>query len=326
MAAEKSHDGVPLTHLDEALFDGSGVTKRDLVDYVELMGDRMVAHLRDRPLSVIRVRAGQPPFMQKNLPAHTPDWVDSVDVWAERTKRTVTYALGNDRRTLVWLANQRAVEYHPGLMAAPGPQQTHLVLDLDPPSDLDPADGFQKAVAATLLVQRALDELGLAGAAKTSGAKGLHVFVPLVATDPPGPSRTADVAAATRAIAVRAAQLDPALATTELVVQERHGRVFVDSTRVGGGTVIAAYSPRIRAEVPVSYPVAWEDLDAVSPRDFTIRSVLALLDGRDVWAELLPDPQALPSDLVAEGHEIPVARVAAMHEGKRRARARRQQG
>ena len=197
------------------------------------------------------------------------------------------------------------------------------MLDLDPPSDLDPAEGFRMAVAATHLVKRALDDLGLAGAAKTSGAKGMHVFVPLAAADTP------DVAAATRAVAGRAARLDPALATTAFVIQDRGGRVFVDSTRAGGGTVIAAYSPRIRPGVPVSYPVPWEDLDAVSPQDFTMRTVPGLLsssgsaDGRDAWADLMPEPQALPPDLVAEGHEIPIARVAALHEGKRRIRARR---
>ncbi|MEO7234419.1 MAG: ATP-dependent DNA ligase [Lapillicoccus sp.] len=321
---EESRDGVTLTHLDEPLFDGAGATKRDLVAYVEQMADRMATHLRDRPLSVIRVRAGQPAFMQKNLPTYAPDWVASVSVWAERTKRDVTYALANDRRTLVWFANQRAVEYHPGLMTTTDPlHQTHLVLDLDPPSDLAPAEGFRMAVAATHLVKQALDELGLAGAAKTSGAKGMHVFVPLAPADTP------DVAAATRAIAVRAARLDPALATTAFVIQDREGRVFVDSTRAGGGTVIAAYSPRVRPGAPVSFPVRWEDLDAVSPQDFTIHTVPGLLsspgstEGRDEWADLMPERQALPPDLVAEGHEIPIARVAAMHEGKRRVRERR---
>jgi bifunctional non-homologous end joining protein LigD len=72
----------------------------------------------------------------------------------------------------------------------------------------------------------------------------------------------------------------------------------------------------------VSFPVAWDDLDAVSPADFTVRTAAELIAGRDPWAELLPPPQALPADLVAEGHEIPIARVQAMHEGKRRARAR----
>jgi hypothetical protein len=161
VTAEESRDGVPLTHLDEPLFDGAEATKRNLVDYVEQMADRMVSHLRDRPLSVIRVRAGQAPFMQKNLPQYAPEWIASVSIWAERTKRDVTYALANDRRTLVWFANQRAVEYHPGLMTTDDPlHQTHLILDLDPPSGVDAEHGFRLAVRATHLVKQVLDEAG----------------------------------------------------------------------------------------------------------------------------------------------------------------------
>ncbi len=316
--SEESREGVPLTHLDEPLFDGADATKRDLVDYVEQLADRMVPHLRNRPLSVIRVRPGQPPFMQKNLPKYTPDWVESVSIWAERPKRDIAYALANDSRTLIWFANQRAVEYHPGLMTTEDPlHQTHLILDLDPPSDVDPNEGFRLAVGATRLVQQVLDEAGLGGAAKTSGAKGMHVFVPLAPTD------TVDVAAATRAIAARAEKIDPQLATTAFVVDQRQGRVFVDSTRAGGATVITAYSPRIRPGVPVSFPVGWDDLEAITPRDFTIQTAPGLLGDGDRWADLLPEPQTLPADLVAEGHEIPIARVIAMHEGKRRAAAKR---
>jgi len=88
--------------------------------------------------------------------------------------------------------------------------------------------------------------------------------------------------------------------------------------------VVAAYSPRARPGTTVSFPVGWADLESVQPADFTVRNALRLLGGRDLWAGQLPAPQQLPADLVAEGHAIPVARVAAMHEGKRRARARRQ--
>jgi len=144
------------------------------------------------------------------------------------------------------------------------------------------------------------------------------VFVPVANVEPD------DAAAATRAIAARAAELDPELATTAYVKAERGGRVFVDSTRAHGATVIAAYSPRLRPGVPVSFPVAWDDADDVEPRDFTIRNAVELLGDRDPWAEALPDPQELPAELVAEGHEIPVARVVAMHEGKRRKRAAQQ--
>ncbi|MGD9700985.1 MAG: non-homologous end-joining DNA ligase [Acidimicrobiia bacterium] len=312
---DESRAGVELTNLDQPLFEGAGASKRDLVDYLDSVSDRILPTLRDRPLSVIRVTRGQAPFMQKNVPKYTPDWVATLPLWAEASKRTVSYALCNDRRTLLWFANQRAVEYHPTLSRAGRLEcPTHLVLDLDPPA----AAGFPRAVAAAHLVRQALADVGLAGAVKTSGAKGVHVFVPL------DPSVTMDeAAAATRAIARRAEQLDPLTATTAFVKADRDGKVFVDATRTGGATVVAAYSPRARPGVPVSFPVPWDDLDEVAPADFTVFNAARHLGDRDPWAEAMPAPQRIPADLVAEGREIPVARVAAMHEGKRRARARR---
>jgi DNA primase len=159
----------------------------------------------------------------------------------------------------------------------------------------------------------------MAGAVKTSGAKGLHVFVPLVVGSSPE-----DVAAATRAVAARAERIDPDLGTTAFVKDERAGKVFLDSTRVGGATVVAAYSPRIRPGAPVSFPVAWEDIDRVVPADFTVHNAASQLDQADPWTDQMPPAQQLDADLVAEGHTIPVARVQAMHEGKRRARSRRE--
>ncbi|MDP1820760.1 MAG: non-homologous end-joining DNA ligase [Acidimicrobiales bacterium] len=312
--ADEEREGVALTNLDQPLFDGAEASKRDLVDYLDGVRDRILPALRDRPLSVIRVHRGQDPFMQKNVPKYTPDWVPTMQRWAEASKREVCYALCNDRRTLLWFANQRAVEYHPTLALAEAPHRmTHLVLDLDPPE----GDGFAMAVRAAHLVRQALADVGLEGAAKTSGAKGVHVVVPL----DDSVSMEA-VAGATRAIAERAAALDPALATTAFVKDDRGGRVFVDSTRAGGATVVAAYSPRVRPGTPVSFPVAWDDLDAVAPGDFTVHTALGLLGDRAPWAELLPAPQVLSDELVAEGSEIPIARVRAMHEGKRR-KARR---
>ncbi|MEH1101466.1 non-homologous end-joining DNA ligase [Micromonospora sp. CPCC 205561] len=316
--ADETRDGVSLTNLDQPLFDDADATKRDLVDYLDAVHERILPPLRDRPLSVVRVRPGQPPFMQKNLPKYTPDWVRRTSVWAEASHREISYALCDDRRTLLWLANQRAVEYHPTLATADEPHRpTHLVLDLDPPE----GDSFGLAVAAALLVRQALADAGLSGAVKTSGAKGVHVFVPVAAG-----AAVADLAAATRAVAARAERLDPALATTAFIREDRGGRVFVDSTRAGGATVVAAYSPRLRPGVPVSFPVDWADLGDVAPADFTIRTAPALVADRDPWAERMPAPQRLPADLVTEGHTIPVARVQAMHEGKRRARARRAAG
>jgi len=307
-------DGVALTNLDQPLFDGAEATKRDLVDYLDAVAGLIIAELRDRPLSVIRVRPGQAPFMQKNVPKYTPPWVPTVSLWAESSRRQVSYALCNDRRTLMWFANQRAVEYHPTLSRVDNPgRPTYLVLDIDPPD----GGAFTLAVRAAWLVRQALADAGLAGAVKTSGSKGVHVLVPVDAS-----AGIEDVAAATRALAARAERLDPALATTAFIREDRAGKVFLDSTRAGGATVAAAYSPRVRPGAPVSFPVAWEDLDNVQPRDFTLRTAPGLIAERDPWLDRLPE-QELSRDLIEEGHAIPIARVQAMHEGKRRARARR---
>ncbi|MEU6641789.1 non-homologous end-joining DNA ligase [Saccharomonospora sp. NPDC046836] len=316
MGADEERDGVALTNLDQPLFAGAGARKRDLVDYLDAMCERFVAELRDRPLSVVRVLRGQGPFMQKNVPRYAPSWVRTVELWSESSQRQVAYALCNDRRTLLWFANQRAVEYHPTLHRVGEEEHpTHLVLDIDPPGD----DGFAAAVRAAHLVRETLTGAGLSGVVKTSGAKGVHVFVPVV------PQATAEeVAAATRALAARAERLDPALVTTAFLREDRGGRVFLDATRAGGATVIAAYSPRVRPGVPVSFPVAWDDLASVSPDQFTIDNVPRLLGTRDPWAESMPAPQPLSAGLIEEGRAIPIPRVQAMHEGKRRARARRQ--
>jgi bifunctional non-homologous end joining protein LigD len=314
MSEDELRDEVRLTNLDQALFDGARATKRDLVDYLDALRERILPGLRGRPLSVIRVLRGQQPFMQKNLPKYAPPWLPRVTLWAESSHRDVAYALCEDRRSLLWFANQRAVEYHPTLVRADRwDRPTHLVLDIDPPAD----SPFSTAVRAARLVAQALAEVDMVGTVKTSGAKGVHVFVPIKDTPIP------DAAAATRALAARAERLDPELATTAFIREDRGGKVFLDPTRVGGATVVAAYSPRARPGTPVSFPVAWDDLDEVAPSDFTVRNVAALLAESDPWSDMMPAPQPLAPVLIEEGHEIPVARVQAMHEGKRRARAKR---
>src|SRR5918994_6301040 len=306
MTSEETREGVALTNLDGSLFEGADATKRDLVEYLDAVSDRILPELRGRPLSVIRVHRGQEAFMQKNVPRYTPEWVRTVRLWSESSKRDVDYALGDDRRTLIWFANQRAVEYHPTLVRAERLESpTHLVIDLDPPD----AGAFAMAVRAAHLVRAALNELGLDGGVKTSGAKGVHVFVPV-----DGEPSMADAAAATRAIAERATRLDPQIATTAFMKEDRGGKVFIDATRVGWASVISAYSPRVRPGTRVSFPVAWDDLDAVSPRDFTIHTAVGQLGDRDPWAERMPPLQTLGASLIEEGAAISGGRVQAMHE------------
>src|SRR5439155_18592545 len=138
-----------------------------------------------------------------------------------------------------------------------------------------------------------------------------HVVVPLSPDTP-----VEDAMAATRALAARTERLDPAAVTTAFLKEERHGRVYVDPTRSGGASLACAYSPRARPGVPVSFPVAWADLDRVAPADFTVRTAPALLRDADPWRASLPAPQALSPDLVAEGPAIPVPRAVAMPVGK----------
>ncbi|HEV7203112.1 MAG TPA: hypothetical protein VGN18_00810 [Jatrophihabitans sp.] len=309
MAPKEARDGVALTNLDEPLFDGADAMKRDLVDYLDALHPQVVAALGDRPLSVVRALRGQKPFMQKNVPKYTPEWVATTRVWSAASKREIAYALCNDRRTLLWLANQRAVEFHPTLFRIPeSDAPTHLVLDLDPPEGGD----FGSVVVAAELVRQALADIGLAGAVKTSGSKGVHVFVPV--TD----ASTEEVALATRALAVRTEALDPGVATTAFIKADREGKVFIDSTRAGGGSVAAAYSPRLRPGTPVSFPVAWSDLGDVTPGDFTVHSAPGLIGDSDPWSALMPAPQRVPAELVEQGRTIPAARAQALHEELRR--------
>lgn len=310
---DEVRDGVELTSLDAEAFDGAGVTKRALLDHLDAVAELLLPALADRPLSVVRARPGQAPFMQKNLPRGAPDWIPTVDVWAESSQRTVHYPLCHDRRTLLWFGNQRAVEFHPTLVPHGATTTGELVIDLDPPDGA----GFERVVAAAHPVRAALAELGLAAAVKTSGATGLHLVVPLSEQLP-----IDDAFAATRAVCARAAALAPDVATTAFIRDDRGGRVFLDPTRAGGAPLAAPYSPRARPGLPVSFPLTWDELDGASPADFTVGTVAGLLDGRPTWSELRPAPAALPEVLLTEGRSIPVPRVAAMHEGKRRKRAR----
>ncbi|MEJ5946109.1 hypothetical protein WDZ17_12480 [Pseudokineococcus basanitobsidens] len=307
--------GVPLTSLGSELFDGAGATKRDLVDHVEALADRLLPELAGRPLTVVRVRPGQRPFVQKNLPASAPAWIPVREVWSEASHRTVRYPLVEDVATLVWLAGQRAVELHPTVLDGEG-RATRLVVDLDPPEGAP----FEHVVHAARLVRRVLDDAGLGAAVTTSGAKGLHVVVPVrgVAVE--------DAAAVTRALAARAERLDPDAVTTAYLLADRGGRVYLDPTRAGGGTLAAVYAPRVRPGTPVSFPVAWDALDDVVPGQPTVRTAATVLGDADPWRASLPAPQDVPAALVDEGRTIPPPRAAAMHAGRRRARAARPPG
>lgn len=289
MVAERA--GVPLTNLDKDLWPGSGVTKQQLVDYFDAVRHALLPHLRDRPLSVIRFHGGDDRgFFQKDLPKYAPEWVKSVRMYAPSAKRHVRYPLCNDRRTLLWFANQRAVELHAALSRRDKHERpTDLVLDIDPPPGQ-----FARAVEVASEVRGVLDDLGLSAHLKTTGAKGLHVVVPLRRR------HTFDeVRAASLGVARRAGERAPRLITTEISKKKRGGRVLIDWTRSQPAqTLIAPFSPRGRPGLPVSFPVSWEEVPNIDPRDFTIANVPELVRDRDPWTEMRPAPQSLPRELM----------------------------
>ena len=234
MGAGEKRDGVPLTNLDQPLFDGADATKRDLVDYLDAVHDRIIPELRDRPLSVIRVRPRPGAVHAEERPeVHAGVGADGA-VWAEASHREVSYALCNDRRTLLWFANQRAVEYHPTLVRADRPDTAHLPRHRPRPAR--PATRSRWPPRAAHLVRQVLADAGLTARSRPAAPRACTCSYP-------SRRRSEDVAAATRAIAARAERLDPALATTAFIREDREGKVFLDSTRAGGATVVAGVQP-----------------------------------------------------------------------------------
>ena len=243
--------GVPLTNLDQTLFDDAGATKRDLVEYLDAVSDRIIPALENRALSVIRVHRGQEAFMQKNVPKYTPSWVRTVDVWAEASHRNVSYALCNDLRTLIWFANQRAIEYHPSLIRDRAPRPDDASRSRPRPARGRRVPGRRpRRAAGTPGARRRRDSKArsrpVARRACTSSSRSTRECRWRTRRPRPAPSPPATE------------KLDPDIATTAFMKEDRGGKVFVDATRVGGATVIAAYSPRVRPGVPVSFPLPWD--------------------------------------------------------------------
>src|SRR5438105_3976835 len=292
--------GVELSNLDKVFWPEDGLIKGDLIDYYRAVAPAILPHLRDRPLTVIRYPNGVEgaSFYQKQTPDYAPSWVRTIELPAEsgRGKRKrVRYTLCNDRRTLVWLANQASIELHPWLARMDRLERPdYLILDVDPPGGR-----FDLAVRTALLTRDVLSGLGLDACAKTSGAKGLHVYVPLRRSH-----RYGQVASAARRVADLAAEREPDLVTTEFMKKDRGGRVFLDFTRIGPGKHIAApYSARARPGAPVSFPVPWEDLERVQPTDFSIRTVPKLLEQGDPWKQVCPRAQSLPREITVPAED-----------------------
>ena len=288
--------GEELSNLGKLYWPDDGLTKGDFVHYIEAVTPYLLPNLKARALTVIRFPdgVGGLSFYQKDTPKYAPEWVDTVTLPAYNAKKDVRYTVCNTPRTLRWLANQAAIELHPWLSRIDRlDRPTHLVLDIDPP------DGqFARAVEVALLARDALREFGLDGAVKTSGSKGMHIYVPLTRRYGFEQVRTAALR-----IAERVVDSSPDLVTIEFRKAGREGRVFLDTTRNGPGAhIVAAYSPRARPGAPVSFPVAWNEIEHVKPTDFTVRNAPGLLSKHgDLWTRLMPNPQSLDRRLTTAG-------------------------
>jgi bifunctional non-homologous end joining protein LigD len=245
-----------LTNLDKVLYPATGFTKGQVVDYYVRVAPYLVPHLAGRPLTMKRYPGGveQEFFFEKNAPKHRPDWVKTAPVWSEGNKRTINYLLANDLPTLVWIANLASIELHPSLsLAADIATPTMIVFDLDP----GPPANIVQCAQVGLWVRDIFDHFGLQSFPKTSGSKGLQIYVPL---------NTKTTYEQTKSFAHALARLleheHPELVVSDMKKAVRTNKVFVDwSQNDQHKTTISVYSLRAREHPTVSTPVTWEEVE-----------------------------------------------------------------
>jgi bifunctional non-homologous end joining protein LigD len=279
-APRRNADGV-ISHPDKVLFPEDGITKRDLAAYYEAMATVMLPHIRGRPVTMERFPSGigQPGFLQKDVSKGFPDWLQRVEV--PKKGGSVHHPLVNDRRSLLWLANQNCITPHVWTSRAPNVYQPDIcVFDLDPSEEAP-----DRLRAAALAVRDLLDELGLPSWLKTSGSKGFHIVVPLNARD-----GFDEVAAFAQAAAATLVERNPRMLTLAFSKADRGDRIYVDVGRNGySATFATAYAVRARPGAPVSAPCTWDELERgdVGPRTFTLRTMASRIDKvGDLWSNM----------------------------------------
>ena len=284
---------VKLSSPERVLFPDDGITKGDLFEYYRAVAPAIVPHLRDRPFTMKRWRegiAGQA-FFQKQAPKGMPSWIKTRQFRThprEGGSRLVDFPLVNDADTLLWMVQMHCIDMNAWYSRVDKPHRPDFVLfDLDPP---DEPDGFVHAIEVAHLIRKLLDELGLPGYVKTSGADGIHVVAPI--TRRSTFEQTYDFAE--RASRLLESRHD-GLVTTEWLKKKRRG-VLVDHRQNGWGkTIASAYSVRPKPGAPVSTPLHWDELKPdLRPRDFTMEVVLRRIDEHgDLFAPVLDDPRPL---------------------------------
>jgi bifunctional non-homologous end joining protein LigD len=270
---------VTFTHVEKVWFPDAGVTKGVVLQYYLGVADKLLPHLRDRPITLERmpegVGEGKPRFWQKNTPDYYPSWIPRVELKNEDGK-VVRYALVNDVDTLAYLVNQGAVTFHPFLSRVKNLDRPDYVL-----FDLDPGGAqFGDVVRIARTLHQRLDEAGTANFVKTSGKSGLHILAPWRQKGDYDAARNWAMQLATDVVAAL-----PDVATTERHKADREGRVYVDVIQnARGHHAVPPYVLRPTPQATVSTPLDWKEVTArLDPKKFTIKSVVKRFAGK-------PDP------------------------------------
>jgi len=255
-----------LTNLDKVLYPKTGFTKGQVIDYYARIAPVLLPHLKDHPLTLKRYPGGvnEEYFFEKNATKHRPDWVKTAPIWSEGNQHNVNYILANDLPTLVWIANLAAIELHPSLSLAKNiASPRSMVFDLDPGA---PANIVQ-CCQVGMWLRDIFDHFGLQSFPKTSGSKGLQIYVPL--NSPTSYEVTKPFA---HALARLLENEHRDLVVSDMKKQLRVGKILVDwSQNDQHKTTISVYSLRAREHPTVSTPVKWEEVEqALTRKDATL--------------------------------------------------------
>jgi bifunctional non-homologous end joining protein LigD len=283
--------GVAISNPDKVWWPDEGITKSDIARFYDGIWSHVWPWMRDRPLTAERCPDGilGPCFYRKDFPEHWQPAGPRLVVRAASTGKDVRYIVGGARATLVGMVNLGCIAIHVMSARVKSVDSVDwLALDMDPPTS------FADAARAGLVLRAVLEEAGLASYPKTSGSRGLHMFVPLR----PGvtPQRATAVAAA---LGEELARREPNLATVEFSKAKRGERVFADGMRNAfGQTIVAPYSVRRRPHAPVSTPLAWDEVTPrLDPATFNVRTFDKRLGAADPWADFWRRRQSLPAGL-----------------------------
>jgi bifunctional non-homologous end joining protein LigD len=245
-----------LSNLQKVMYPATGFTKQQVIDYYARIAPAILPHLEGRALTRKRYPDGVDgePFFEKNAPQYRPDWVKTAPIWSEGNRRTVHYVLANDLPTLVWLANLAALELHPSLALVKDIKcPTEMVFDLDP----GPPANIVQCCQVGLWLREIFEHFGLQSFPKTSGSKGLQIYIPL---------NTPTTFERTKMFSHALAQLleheHPDMVVSDMKKKLRTGKVLVDwSQNDEHKTTVAVYSLRAREHPTVSTPVTWEEVE-----------------------------------------------------------------